>query len=299
MLDCLDHVIFTAKDLDAASRDLARLLGRDPSWRGFHPDLGTANALFRLENCYVEILAASGDGIRSRLLRAWIAEKGEGLLGLAFGAADIDACRQRLADSGLEPGPVDGGHGRDSRSGAQRQWRRIAIPPHRTRGVLLFPIAHDPSSDELPTMPPRGDERACIHGVDHIVVQTVQPEEARRLYGDALGIRLAVDREFPQWGVRLMFFRIGGVTVEVAAALGGGAAASVFPGASAGPGEDRLYGLTWRVRDIEATHARLEREGFEVSEVRTGRRPDTRVFTVRSGTLGVPTLMIELPESKQ
>jgi hypothetical protein len=33
--------------------------------------------------------------------------------------------------------------------------------------------------------------------------------------------------------------------------------------------------------------------GLDVSEVRTGRRPGTRVMTVKSGTSGVPTLLIE------
>jgi hypothetical protein len=33
--------------------------------------------------------------------------------------------------------------------------------------------------------------------------------------------------------------------------------------------------------------------GFDVSELRDGRKPGTRVFTVRDGSCGVPTLMIE------
>ena len=33
--------------------------------------------------------------------------------------------------------------------------------------------------------------------------------------------------------------------------------------------------------------------GLDVSEVRAGMKPGTRVFTVRDGTCGVPTLMIE------
>ncbi len=32
--------------------------------------------------------------------------------------------------------------------------------------------------------------------------------------------------------------------------------------------------------------------GVEVSDLRTGRRPGTQVFTVKSHTAGVPTLMI-------
>ena len=34
-------------------------------------------------------------------------------------------------------------------------------------------------------------------------------------------------------------------------------------------------------------------EGFNVSEVRTGRKPGTKVFTVRDAPGGVPTLMLQ------
>ena len=33
--------------------------------------------------------------------------------------------------------------------------------------------------------------------------------------------------------------------------------------------------------------------GVDVSEVRNGRKPGTRVMTVRSGTCGVPTLLVQ------
>ena len=55
---------------------------------------------------------------------------------------------------------------------------------------------------------------------------------------------------------------------------------------------DRLTGLAWRVRDPDAARARLAHAGFDVSEVRKGRKPGTRVFTVRSGVAGAPSLMI-------
>ena len=51
-------------------------------------------------------------------------------------------------------------------------------------------------------------------------------EAARALYGDGLGLRLALDRSFEAWGVRLLFFRVGGLTVEVAAPLPGAAPGS-------------------------------------------------------------------------
>jgi hypothetical protein len=63
--------------------------------------------------------------------------------------------------------------------------------------------------------------------------------------------------------------------------------------ASIADGRDRLWGLSWRVADADAAHARLAAAGLDVSEVRAGMKPGTRVFTVRDGTCGVPTLMIE------
>ena len=55
---------------------------------------------------------------------------------------------------------------------------------------------------------------------------------------------------------------------------------------------DKLWGLSWRVQNIEAAHARLKANAFDISEIRPGRKPGTRVFTVRNNTLGVPTLIV-------
>jgi catechol 2,3-dioxygenase-like lactoylglutathione lyase family enzyme len=127
-----------------------------------------------------------------------------------------------------------------------------------------------------------------VHALDHVVVRTADPEAAVALYGAGLGLRLALDRSFEDWGVRLLFFRIGGLTVEVAAAL-----PSAAPEAGLGEADrDRLWGLSWRVGDVEAARARLAGAGFDVSPVRRGRKPGTRVCTVRGEPCGVATLLI-------
>jgi hypothetical protein len=46
-------------------------------------------------------------------------------------------------------------------------------------------------------------------------------------------------------------------------------------------------------RRIEATRARLVAAGIDVSDVRTGRKPGTRVLSIRNGTCGIPTLLVE------
>jgi hypothetical protein len=106
---------------------------------------------------------------------------------------------------------------------------------------------------------------------------------------------MALDRSHPDWG-RLMFFRCGDLVVEVTHRQdkSGGK-----PGDKpADPAQDSLRGICWRVADIDATRARLVSDGVDVSEVRTGRKPGTRVMTVRSGTCGVPTLLVQ-PSAKE
>jgi hypothetical protein len=46
------------------------------------------------------------------------------------------------------------------------------------------------------------------------------------------------------------------------------------------------------VPDIAKAHARMQAAGVEVSALRAGRRPGTRVFTAKSHTAGIPTLVI-------
>ena len=50
-MSVVDHIIIAVEDLEKASADYALMLGRAPSWRGTHPDYGSANTLFRLDNC--------------------------------------------------------------------------------------------------------------------------------------------------------------------------------------------------------------------------------------------------------
>jgi catechol 2,3-dioxygenase-like lactoylglutathione lyase family enzyme len=121
--------------------------------------------------------------------------------------------------------------------------------------------------------------------IDHVVVQTADAERAIRLWRDGLGLRLALDRTFPERGLRLVFFRSGGMTLEFATA---------HPASAVTDEPDRLHGVSYRVPDLEARRAKLLAAGVDVSPIRPGMRPGTSVATVRSGTAGVPTLLLQL-----
>jgi len=283
----LDHLVVAVEALPAAERLWSQLLGRRASWRGEHPGAGTANRLFRLGNTVLELLAPVGSGPLAEGLRKHLAERGEGLFAMALGTGEVGDCARQLADRGLHPGRPRRGMGRDVESGAFREWTTVFLPASDTRGVAIFGIQHHAPEEVLPPAPLLAAPEACVDGLDHVVIRTRAPEAARALYADRLGLRLALDRRFPQWGVRLQFFRLADITVELAAELG----VPEDPGSA-----DRLFGLSWRVADADAARARLVEACIDVSPVRAGRKPGTRVVSVHlSGGAGggLPTLLLE------
>jgi catechol 2,3-dioxygenase-like lactoylglutathione lyase family enzyme len=269
MFTALDHVVIAVRDLDAAGRIYASLLGRAPSWRGSHPGAGTSNLLFRLENSYVELLAGT--------------KLDEGLVALAFATDDADASVARLQGTGIEASQPAAGEGRESASGAVRRWRTAFLPTTATRALLLFAIEHLSPAEALPVAQATAPAEATVHALDHVVVASDDLEAARRLYGEALGLRLALDRRFEARGLRILFFRVGGVTLEVAGPLEPPAEPSTA---------DRFGGLAYRVADVALARARLVLAGLDVSSVRPGAKPGTLVCNVRAGTASVPTLLI-------
>ena len=52
-------------------------------------------------------------------------------------------------------------------------------------------------------------------------------------------------------------------------------------------------GLAWDVENIDKTYNRLIKEGFDLTPVKEGRKPNTLVSTVKSNTHNIPTLLIE------
>ncbi len=158
-------------------------------------------------------------------------------------------------------------------------------------GTRRLPIALGRDDREaVDPAPALAKPGAQVDALDHVVVSTGDLEAARRLYGEQLGLRLALDRSFEKRGIQILFFRTGGLTVEVVGALAGAPRSEGGPSAFAEE-RDRFGGLAWEVPDVSAIRARLLDEGFDVSEERVGHKPGTSVCTVRDRTHGVPTLL--------
>ena len=277
MKTSIDHIIIAVSDLAEASAEYSALLGRQPSWRGSHPDYGTANTLFKLDNTYIELLAADGDGMAADIVNGILDERGPCLGGLVFGTEDAQTFIAHARSAGLQASDPMPGHGKDEQTGAERRWHNIFWDPAAARGIFSFCIQHD-SGSILPDATPTVGEP--ISGVDHVVVKTQSVEAAKRFYGEQLGIRLALEQHMPEWGGTQLFFRASSMSIEIIAS-------------EKAPEQDELWGLALETKDIDATYNRLVSSGVDVSRVRDGRKPHTRVLTAKSHTLGVPTLLIQ------
>ncbi len=157
--------------------------------------------------------------------------------------------------------------------------------PLPTRGVPTEVRVRPGSASATPCHTAATDAAVCA--LDHVVVRSDDLDACLAGYRDA-GLRLALDRTFPERGVRLVFFRFGQVTLELS-----GTHPPPEPGAEAR--RDALWGLAWRVPSIEAARARLDAAGVSISEFRPGHKAGTRVFTVPEAPGGVPTLFLEDP----
>lgn len=260
MIVGFDHVVIAVRDLAAATKTYETLLGRVAALKEARD--GIAIALITLDNIAVELIAPAGDGEGAQRLSAALAD-GEGLKSLVFATNDIERAYRRCERIGLAPAPI-----------VREEGSRAAFRTNtdRTHGVRIFLIEPGLSSN-----PPAPFGDTGVLGLDHVVIRSIDMERAAALYGARLGLDMRLDREVR--GQRLMFFRCGDAIVELAH--------------DPARETDLLWGLSWRVADADAARERLAGAGVDVSEVRRGMKPATRVFTVRDGACGVPTLIIE------
>lgn len=276
MITALDHFVLLCPDIDQGVADYTAIMGFDPAWRA--EEEGRATAVFVTGNTCIELMAPVGDGPSADRIRTLL-EQGDHFASLVYRTDQIEEAHRLMTRRGLAPDGIADGQSSDVSSGATRTWRRFRLDDQAAAGIKSFVLE---PNDLLPVS--EGSLGSVLR-LDHLVIQTPNPDRAVALYGSRLGIRFALDRTAEEWDTRFLFFRIGDLSIEVVNRL----SESHDPSAP-----DRLWGLTWATNDIEAAHARLTALGRNLSEIRTGRKPGTRVFTIRDGTLNVPTLFIEL-----
>jgi catechol 2,3-dioxygenase-like lactoylglutathione lyase family enzyme len=277
MISSLDHIILAVEDLQDAEKNYKNILGIEPSWRGLHKELGTANVIFNFKNTYLELLSAEGEGVGADLVNESIKKNGEGLAGIVLNTKDISKASKRLKDLGFLVGDVLTGEGKNKDTNDIRNWKYLFLPQELTRNLFLFLIEHTkgilPQDEKFPS--------GSINKLDHVVINTNDADGFINIYQDIFNIRLALDRIIEHWKSRMLFFRFNKTTIEV------------IEKKDRKDPNDSLWGLAWEVESIKDAHERLVSKGVEVTEIKKGLKENTLVATIKSHTHNVPTLLIE------
>mgnify|MGYP001327748960 FL=1 len=273
----LDHLIVAVKDLEEAENNYKKLFGFTPVWKGIHKDWGTSNSLFNFENTYFELLSASGNGEGADLVNNYLAQSGEGLMGMVFATEDINSASDSLVEKGFLVEESSNGQGINNSDQQTRKWKNLFLPPELTRGIFSFVIEHlDGNLPQLKEL-----NASSPHKLDHVVINTNDADGFIKIYRDTFNIRLALDKFIEHWQKRMLFFRLNKTTIEVIEQKD-----DLKP-------NDKMWGLAWEINDIEKAHARLVAEGIEVTPVQKGIKEKTLVATIKSHNHNVPTLLIQ------
>ena len=254
----IDHLRISVADLPAAEADYQLLLGSQ-----------------------TESPERSGDrdpvllGAGNTDLMLVQSERPQGLEAICFRVDDLERIQRRLQRLGLDPQPVQASSETAPASELNPLLRIEA------RGLELLFVTRPDASAPTPSAP------AVVSGLDHVVIASTDAQATAFLLAAQLDLDMRMDMSRPEWGARLLFFRCGDSIVEVVQNLDEAEATD----------RDRFFGISWRVHEADAARTQLCSSGFDVSEVRRGRRPGTRVMTVRDRTSGVATLLLQPPPS--
>lgn len=253
MLTQLDHFVLLTRDFHSAVQNYKILLGFEPDEYASHH--GFQTALFRTDNTGLEIMAPQSEAAVSRAEEI-LGKAPSKLTSLAFGAHNLGEAHRILRRRGGEPNEISSS---------------FRLSDSVCAGIKTFIVAENG--------PPK-DKNIRL---DHIVINTPNPDRAIAHYGARLGIRFALDRSNADWGARFLFFKLDDIVLELIHRIGQ-EHDSLAP--------DELWGLTWKVEDLGIHHSRLSKQGVTISEIRAGRKPGTQVFTVKSHTDNIPTLFL-------
>lgn len=278
-ITAIDHLSIGVANLEAAAADYAALLGCGPRWQGEIDD--TPTAVFFAGNLWLCLVQR---------------ESPNGLERVCFSVDSAGRMLRRLDRTGIA---LERPAGVDPLAGLAASCEEAAVHclcAPSVRGLQLAFVERRATSG----IPEEREPSAHVSGLDHLVITSGDGTATGFLLGAQLGLDMRMDMRRPEWGARLMFFRCGDLIIEVMqrldvaqeAATGAGEAGAAEEELEGG-GRDTFYGLSWRVRDLAATHKQLQDSGFELSPLRKGRKPGTEVCSVRSRTAGVATLLLQ------
>lgn len=272
MFSKLDHITLAAPDIEEAIENYETIFGYPSHSRTTDASGVCTNALFKIGETALKIVSPPKNR-EGTFNKVEFEEQSSGRVSsYAFATDNIEETHRVIKRRGLDPTEiVDQEYFGQQRRKFTCKNVNMSVDVDAIESVSNFNSASEKPESE-------------IQSLDHLVVDTPNVDRALATYGARMGFRLALERNAPEWKVHFLFFRIGSITFEVVHRFGVDHQIHEL---------DRPFGFSWATRNIEQTQERLAASGCNVSEIRVGRRPGSRVFTLRDRTCGVPTLFIE------
>lgn len=139
----LDHVIIAVKDLASAAKTFERL-GFRLTPRGLHEGKGTGNNCIMFANAYVELLGVVDPAQAKGRLATMVADRGEGGIGIAYGADNADETAKSIRATGIaveNPNELSRPLNLDGERMLVR-FSNVMLPKLQPAGLLQFVCTH-------------------------------------------------------------------------------------------------------------------------------------------------------------
>ncbi len=214
----IDHVLIGVGDLEGARRTWERL-GFTLTPRGRHKGWGTANYCIMFADDYIELLGiVDGERFTNNVDR-FLAEHGEGLLGLALATDDAEAAYRGLRRVGAQAPKTLGRLIELPEGTVDARFSLVHLPPAAAPGLGAFVCQHlTPEKVRRPTWLIHANGAQALAGMTVVVED---PGSAAPAYEKLLGAD-RVDRREEEFLARL-----GGAVVRFQAPGAGSASLSL------------------------------------------------------------------------
>jgi len=182
-LATLDHLLWGCRDLDVAIADLYERSGVRAVFGGLHPELGTQNAIARLDTrVFLEVIAPAPALPAGGLARQLAQLPEPTLVMWAARTPDAAAAAVRAKAAGFGATVVEGHRARPG--GGLVRWKNLFVTGHGAGTLVPFFIEWDddyhPSQDATPGL-----------ALVSFSIETPEPERLRAVLA-ALGVKVSV-----------------------------------------------------------------------------------------------------------
>ena len=276
MLTRVQNIFLVTKNLEETSRKFSIFFGRKPNFTGQSKNLGIDIISFGLNKTNICLISPKSSGIWSKTINNFLKNKGEGIFGINFSSDNLESDYNNFVKNKLKLSDrISGYFEGNNKSQIKFSFFNILDNNIKSLNILI--------SNEIDFQNNKVYSKSKVSKVNQLVIQTDDPESIKGIFDEKLRIRLALDKTFKEWAGRMLFFRLGGVTLEVV------------------EGKDikqnsQYYGIGWHADNYNNCYNALLKDGFSFSEIRKGRKKGTLVSTLKKPILNIPTILIGLEE---